>query len=177
MTPASERQGPVKGTCDAAPLTWKHHEIAATREIRQRCPGRHCEQRTHGPGAEVGPACGRASEENGSTCWCGEPRGELQDIPDQHLIQTLDLNKERNEDDPDRPGINRSTDATPLPWRRQAMEAATRIGGAAGRSGAASPQSPQKEDEQSDSDSETATSTQSSILLPVITPDPADEII
>ncbi|KAJ1088055.1 hypothetical protein NDU88_001214 [Pleurodeles waltl] len=61
--------------------------------------------------------------------------------------------------------------------RRQAMEAAARIGGEAGRPGAASPRSPQKEDEHSDSDSETMTSTQSSILLPVITPGTADEII
>ncbi|KAJ1173480.1 hypothetical protein NDU88_005312 [Pleurodeles waltl] len=61
--------------------------------------------------------------------------------------------------------------------RRQAMEAAARIGGATGRSGITPPRSPQKEDEHSDSDSETATSTQSSILLPVITPGTADEII
>ncbi|KAJ1083879.1 hypothetical protein NDU88_004034 [Pleurodeles waltl] len=64
-----------------------------------------------------------------------------------------------------------------LSERRQAMEAAARIGGEARRSEAASPQSPQKEDEHSDSDSEIATSTQSSILLPVITPGTADEII
>ncbi|KAJ1136786.1 hypothetical protein NDU88_003200 [Pleurodeles waltl] len=61
--------------------------------------------------------------------------------------------------------------------RRQAMEAAARIVGEVGMSEAASPQSPQKEEEHSESDSETATSTQSSILLPVITPGTADEII
>ncbi|KAJ1083002.1 hypothetical protein NDU88_003163 [Pleurodeles waltl] len=61
--------------------------------------------------------------------------------------------------------------------RRQAMEAAARIGGATRRSAITPPRSPQKEDEHSDSDSETAMSTHASILLPMITPGTADEII
>ncbi|KAJ1157250.1 hypothetical protein NDU88_009965 [Pleurodeles waltl] len=61
--------------------------------------------------------------------------------------------------------------------RQRVMEAVALFGGALGGSDAASPLSLQKEDGHSDSDCETATSTQSSIVLPAITPGTADEII
>ncbi|KAJ1155581.1 hypothetical protein NDU88_008310 [Pleurodeles waltl] len=61
--------------------------------------------------------------------------------------------------------------------RRQAMEAAAMTGGGAGRSEASSPQSTQREDEHLGSDNETMTSSRSSVLLPMVTPGTADEII
>ncbi|KAJ1136934.1 hypothetical protein NDU88_003348 [Pleurodeles waltl] len=61
--------------------------------------------------------------------------------------------------------------------RQRVMEAVVLFGGGPGGSATASPSSPQKEDGHSDSDNETATSTQSSIVLPAITPGTAEEII
>ncbi|KAJ1115672.1 hypothetical protein NDU88_003894 [Pleurodeles waltl] len=60
--------------------------------------------------------------------------------------------------------------------RQWLMAAVAQLGGTSDGSDMASPSNLQKEDEQSDSDGETATSTQSSVVLPVVTPGTADEL-
>ncbi|KAJ1174212.1 hypothetical protein NDU88_006034 [Pleurodeles waltl] len=61
--------------------------------------------------------------------------------------------------------------------RGRVIEAVAMLGEGPRRSNMASPLSSQKEDDHSDSGNETATSTQSSVILPVITPGTADGII
>ncbi|KAJ1081301.1 hypothetical protein NDU88_001483 [Pleurodeles waltl] len=57
---------------------------------------------------------------------------------------------------------------------RRVVEAVAMLGEGTRRSNMASPLSSQKEDDHSDSDNENATSTQSSVILSVITPGTAD---
>ncbi|KAJ1165685.1 hypothetical protein NDU88_006102 [Pleurodeles waltl] len=61
--------------------------------------------------------------------------------------------------------------------RQRVVEAVAMLGEGPRRSNMASPLSSQKEDDHLDSDNETATSTQSSGILPMITPGTADDII
>ncbi|KAJ1177096.1 hypothetical protein NDU88_002358 [Pleurodeles waltl] len=61
--------------------------------------------------------------------------------------------------------------------RRRVVEAVAMLGGRARRSNIASPSSSQKGDDHSDSDNGTQISTQSSIIMPMITPGTSDEII